>query len=109
MRDIVLVNDKKVDIRNIFIEYLRANNIEEFYEKKLKGKLTTVYVFSFETSYSKALYGNKTPIQIFATTTVIATIKDNTTEVSLVLGSDDKNDVRTSLFLYLRDRGFYTE
>ena len=109
MRDIVLVNDKKVDIRNIFIEYLRANNIEEFYEKKLKGKLTTVYVFSYETSYYKVLYGNKTPINIIVTTTVIATVKENKTEISIVLSSDDKNDIRTSLVLYLRDYGFCTK
>ena len=106
MRDIVLINDKKVDIRKIFLEYLRANNIEEFYEKKLNGKLTTVYVFSYETSYYKVLYGNKTPIKIIVTTTVIATVKENKTEISIVLGSDDKNEIRTSLFLYLRDYGF---
>ena len=36
MREIILKNDNRVDIRKIFIEYLKENKISEYYEKKIK-------------------------------------------------------------------------
>ena len=109
MREIILKNDNRVDIRKFFLEYLKENQINEYYEKKIKGKVTSLYIFVYETSYRKALYGNKTPVNITVTNTVIGTIKEDKTEVSIVLGSDDKTEVRSSLLLYLKDRGFYAE
>ena len=107
MREIKLKTNKKLDIRSLFRTYLANNKVEEYYEKKFVEANKTIYVFAYETSYTKLTYGNKTPIRIIVTTTLITTIYDNLTELSIVESSDTKEAYSNSIFLYFKDLGFY--
>lgn len=106
MQEIVLKTDQRVDVRRLIKDYLRLNEINEYYEKLVKGKITAVSVIVFEKTYTDIRYGNRTPIKITVTNTAICTMRQDSTDVSLVISSDDRNDIRGSLFLYLKDRGF---
>ena len=106
MREIKLKIDKRLDVRQSFRTFLMNNKVEEYYEKKFVEGSQTLYVFSYETSFIKAIWGNKTPVRIFVTTTLIASINDNLTELSIVESSDIKNDSINPLVLYFKDLGF---
>ena len=47
MREIKLKIDQRFNVRILLLEYLRAHNIGEFYEKNIKAENKTITVFAY--------------------------------------------------------------
>lgn len=107
MREIKLKLDKKFDIKPTLKNYFIKNNVEEFYEKKFIESNKTITVYAYETKYLHKVWGNKTPTTIFVSTTIISTMYDNLTELSIVESTDNKDNISNSIFLVFKDLGFY--
>ena len=108
MREIKLKIDQKFNVRILLLEYLRAHNIDEFYEKNIKAEDKTITVFAYETVYKKtAFYGGRgIHYDVTATITLIVSEKRDSTAVAFILPSDAPNDALNAFDLKLNDNGF---
>ncbi len=108
MREIKLKIDQRFNVRILLLEYLRAHNIGEFYEKNIKAEDKTITVFAYETVYTKtAFYGGRgIHYDVTATITLIVSEKRDSTAVAFILPSDAPNDTLNAFDLKLKDNGF---
>ena len=108
MREVKLKIDQKFDVKTLLLEYLRANNISEFYERKIKADGKNLFIFAYETIYKKyTVYGLRgVQYDVTATVTMIVSEKNDSTAVVFILPSDYPKDVLNSFDLKLKDNGF---
>lgn len=122
MREVRLMINKVVDVPSLVSKIAKEKlgvEVGAFYNKKIEAEEKTLYIYSFEYTYSKIFWdweplsrpsifvptlNTKHPI---ATITIIASIKDDSTIIVLLLPSDEEMDPnKSSIITGFKDEGF---
>ncbi|MBR3617539.1 MAG: hypothetical protein IKN46_02555 [Acholeplasmatales bacterium] len=122
MREVRLMINKVVDVPPLVSKIVKEKlgvEVDAFYNKKIETEEKTLYIYSFEYTYSKIFWdweplsrpsifvptlNTKHPI---ATITIIASIKDDSTIIVLLLPSDEENDPnKSSIITGFKEEGF---
>ena len=121
MREVRLMINKVVDVPSLVSKIAKEKlgvEVDSFYNKKIETEEKTLYIYSFEYTYSNIFWdweplyrpsifvptlNTKHPI---ATITIIASIKDDSTIIVLLLPSDEENDPNKSIITGFKDEGF---
>lgn len=122
MREVRLMINKVVDVPSLVSKIAKEKlgvEVVAFYNKKIETEEKTLYIYSFEYTYSKIFWdweplsrasifvptlNTKHPI---ATITIIASIKEDSTIIVLLLPSDEEMDPnKSSIIAGFKDEGF---
>ncbi len=109
MRELKLSINKKVDISEIIKNTFREMNLSEYYMREFRGSKATVYFFVYEVNYKtlkQVKFFSRAPGEIIVTTSVVVRLSQTSTDVSLVLSTDDDFQIPNHLVTVLLDHGF---
>ena len=109
MREIKLSLNKKIDIKKLIVDRFKEMKLSEYYMREFMSETTTTYFFVYEltyTTFKQVTFFNRFPGKIIVTTSIVAEVKDNFTKVSLVLSTDENDNIPNSMLMYLTSNGF---
>lgn len=109
MRELKMAINKKINIGELITNTFKEMNLEEYYMREFKGQKAIIYFFVYETSYKtfkQVKYFSRLPGEIIVTTSVVAKVSDNITEVSFVLSTDEDVQIPNHLSMVLLEHGF---
>ena len=112
MREVKLKINKRTDIKKIITDKFKEMHLSEYYMRVFNSETATTYFFVYEliyTTYKQVSFFMRCPGKIVVSTSIVAKVTDNSTEVSLVLSTDDNDNIPNSMIVYLKDQGFKIE
>lgn len=109
MREIKLILNKRIDIKKLIVDRFNEMNLSEYYLREFKSEKAKVYFFVYEWSYStfkQVSFFSRRPGEIIVSTSILAKVEEQSTKVSLVLSTDDADDIPNSMLVYITSHGF---
>ena len=115
MREVRLKIDKVVDVAEIIKKVVKKElqiDVNSFYKKRIETTEKELYIYVFE--YGDTKWKPESGFQVLAyapitytiTVTVIASIKNDSTVIAVILPSDDQKDPDKSIVKGLVEEGF---
>ncbi|MBR6072232.1 MAG: hypothetical protein IKP77_05290 [Acholeplasmatales bacterium] len=109
MKEVKLSINRKINISELIINKFKEIKLKEYYMREFRKENETIYFFVYEHSYKtfkQVSYFMRRPGEIIVTTSIVAKVTNEETEVSFVISTDEDEQIPNYLLVSLLERGF---